>query len=458
MVAVFRRSPLLIAVILLVSPCWAQTSAAPRPPLADVLNANADYTWFLNDRFGLFIHFGLYSNAARHEWVQSREQIPGAAYRKYFDTFNPDLFDASAWARAAKAAGMKYVVLTVKHHEGFCLFDSKLTDFKITNTAFKRDLVREYVDACRAAGLRIGFYYSLIDWHHPEFTLDGTHPDRDNLAAREASAKRDMAKYREYLHGQVRELLTQYGKIDYLWFDYSYSSQDWGWSKGKGAADWNSEELIRMIHSLQPHIILNNRLGIAGGGVQTPEQYQPRVTSAPRELKLIEECHTMNGSWGYDRDNLAWKSPEMLAMVLIDAVSKGHNLLINVGPTGRGEIDPRSTERLEQLGAWMRRHERAIHGAGPSEFDAPQGCRLTQRGDRLYVHLYQWPFKAVHLDGLLGKVRYAQFLHDGSEVRSRDILPKADNESGEVPAGTVELALPTVRPDVLIPVIEVWLK
>ena len=237
-------------------------SAAPR--LDDPLNVHADYGWFLEDRFGLFIHFGLYSNAARHEWVMNHEEISPDAYRKYFETFDPDLFDAKAWARAAKAAGMKYVVLTVKHHEGFCLFDSKLTDYKITNTPFKRDLVREYVDAFRAEGLKIGFYYSLIDWHHPEFPIDGYHPMRNNLEFRKAAANRDIAKYRDYLFGQVRELLTNYGKIDYLWFDFSYANKDWGWSKGKGPADWHSEELMTLVHSRRSSRQLMN------GGISAP--------------------------------------------------------------------------------------------------------------------------------------------------------------------------------------------
>jgi alpha-L-fucosidase len=436
--------------------------AAARPPLDDTLNQNADIDWFLDGRFGLFVHFGLYAGAGRHEWVMSREKMTVEAYRKYFDHFDPDLFDARAWARTARAAGMRYAVLTTKHHEGFCLFDSQLTDYKITNTPFGRDLVREYVDACRAEGLRIGFYYSLVDWHHPGFTLDGNHPLRDDTAAREANAGRDMARYRAYLHGQVAELLTNYGTIDYMWFDYSYAHRDWGWSRGKGPGDWDSPAIVDLVHQLQPRILLNNRLDIPGGGVSTPEQYQPRAAPSAggaSPLRLVEECHTMNGSWGYDRDNLAWKSSEMLAKLLVDAVAKGNNLLLNVGPTGRGDFDPRSQERLADLGAWLQRHGRSIYGAGTAEWPAPSGCRFTRRADRLYLHLYSWPVGGIDLEGLAGRVAYAQFLHDGSEVLFSEPAPATGGSTSEAqPAGILRLRLPTVRPGVLLPVVEIFVK
>ena len=181
---------------------------------------------FRRDRFGMFIHFGLYALPARHEWVMNREFMTDEHYKKYFDHFDPDLYDPKEWARQAKAAGMKYVVLTTKHHEGFCLFDSKYTDFKATNTPFGRDLVREYVDAFRAEGLKIGFYYSLIDWHHPEFPIDNRHPMRKRPDALELNKNRDMHKYAEYMRNQVTELLTNYGEISILWFDFSYEKSN----------------------------------------------------------------------------------------------------------------------------------------------------------------------------------------------------------------------------------------
>lgn len=238
-----------------------------------------DTTWFVHDRFGLFIHFGLYALAARHEWVKSRERIGDADYQRYFDHFDPDLYDPRAWAERARTAGMKYVVLTTKHHEGFCLWDSQLTDYKSTNTPYGRDLVRPYVDAFREAGLKIGFYHSLLDWHHPDFPVDPHHPMRDHPEAPAWNEKRDVRAYAEYLLGQVRELLTGYGKIDLMWFDYSNPNDRYGSLRGKGREDWQSERLVDTVRSLQPGILVNDRLDLPPSEVDihTPEQFEPRT-------------------------------------------------------------------------------------------------------------------------------------------------------------------------------------
>ncbi|HXF64268.1 MAG TPA: alpha-L-fucosidase [Caldilineaceae bacterium] len=420
-----------------------------------------DKSWFLHDRFGLFIHWGIYALPARHEWVKNREQISDEDYQPYFDHFDPDLYDPAAWAAEAKQAGMKYFVVTTKHHDGFCLWDSALTDYKAPNTPARRDLLRPMVDAFRNEGFKVGFYHSVIDWHHPEFPLDGLHPMRENLAYREANRHRDIRKYAEYLHGQTRELLTQFGKIDIMWFDFSYSDRDWGWSKGKGKADWQSEKLLAMVRELQPHILVNDRLEI-GGDFKTPEQYQPAgrlmVDGQP---VTWEACQTLNGSWGYHRDNLDWKPAEMLIRMLVDTVSKDGNLLLNVGPNARGEFEPRAVERLRAIGAWMRLHGRAIYGCGPSEFTPPPDCRYTQRGNRLYLHLFAWPFRHVHLPGLAQRVEYAQLLNDGSEIKRRVIDPHqtAQNTTmGGLAPDTLTLELPVQQPDVAVPVIELFLK
>ena len=190
-----------------------------------------DTSWFVHDRFGMFIHWGLYSMPARHEWMRHGEQVTIEQYEVYFRHFDPDLFDPKAWARTAKNAGMKYFVITAKHHEGFCLWDSDLTDYTATKTPCGRDLLTEIVAAFRAEGLKIGLYYSLLDWHHPEFTVDGHHPMRNNAAYRERDKNRDMRKYAEYVHGQTKELLTRFGKIDIIWFDFSYPTHP---DSGKG--------------------------------------------------------------------------------------------------------------------------------------------------------------------------------------------------------------------------------
>ncbi len=414
------------------------------PPTPEPTAGKTD--WFVHDRFGLFIHWGIYALPARHEWVKNREKIPDELYQRYFNHFEPDLYDPAAWARAAKAAGMKYFVVTTKHHDGFCLWDSKLTDYKATNTPAGRDLIRPMVDAFRAEGLKVGFYHSVIDWHHPEFPVDGLHPQRDDLAFREREAGRKIEKYAEYLHGQVKELLTQYGKIDVLWFDFSYSGSDWGWSKGKGKNDWQSEKLLYLVRELMPDVVIDDRLEL-GGDVITPEQYQPREwVKVDGKPVVWEACQTLNGSWGYDRDNLDWKPVSMLLQMLIDSVSKGGNLLLNVGPTGRGEFDPRALQTLAGIGAWMRLHQRSIYGATASDLTPPPDCRFTQRGNRLYLHLFAWPFQHVHLNGLAGKVAYAQLLNDASEIRMQE------------KDGTLTLTLPIQQPDVVVPVVELFLK
>ena len=255
-----------------------------------------DTAWFRHDRFGMFIHWGLYSMPARHEWIKSYEKISEEKYEKYFRYFDPDLYDAREWARQAKAAGMKYAVMTTKHHEGFCMFDSQYTDYKCTNTPAGRDLVREYVDAFRAEGLRVGFYYSLIDWHHPDFTIDQIHPRRDDPDAQQQNQGRDMNRYAEYMRNQVTELLTNYGKIDILWFDFSYDKAPGtpDWMQGKGKDDWQAKELIDTARRLQPGIIIDNRTQLEQD-LWTPEQYQMRQW--PRhpetgELVTWEACQT----------------------------------------------------------------------------------------------------------------------------------------------------------------------
>ena len=432
--------------------------------MADVVTqmpvpTSGDTAWFTEARFGLFLHWGLYALPARHEWVKQRERIRDEDYRRYFDHFDPDRYDPAAWARLAKAAGMRYVVVTAKHHEGFCLWDSRLTDYKAPNTPAGRDLLRPLVDACRAEGLRVGFYYSLIDWHHPDFPVDGLHPQRDDEEYKAANAGRDIARYREYLHGQVRELLTGYAPVDIIWLDFSYPDRVWG---GKGRADWDSAGLVTMIRELAPQVIVNDRLDLPeSANVRTPEQYQPREWLTVDGRRVVwEACQTLTGSWGYDRDNLEWKSPELLVRLLVDSVAKGGNLLLNVGPNGRGEFEPRARETLAAIGEWTRLHGRAIYGCTASDLPPPPDCRFTQRGDRLYLHLFTWPFRHVHLDGLAGKVAYAQLLNDASEIKMREIDPDqpAQNTTMRGTPGTLTLELPIQRPPVLVPVIELFLK
>jgi alpha-L-fucosidase len=418
--------------------------------------------WWEDARFGMFIHWGLYALPARHEWVKNRERITNEQYQKYFDLFNPDLFEPKKWAKEAKAAGMKYAVLTTKHHEGFCLFDSKYTDYKATNTPAKRDLVKEFVEAFRAEGIKVGFYYSLIDWHHPDFTIDRVHPQRLDENAPESEWEkinkgRDMAKYREYLFNQVTELLTNYGKIDILWLDFSYPGKH-----GKGKDDWNSVALIKQIRKLQPGIIVDNRLNLGdyedGEDFETPEQVKPE-TLAKYRGKTWETCQTFSGSWGYYRDEHSWKSDKQLLDLLITSTANGGNLILNVGPTARGEFDYRATRALDSLSLWMHGNSRSIYNCtyAPDGFSVPEGARLTYNPQtkRLYVHLFDYPYaRQLVLKGYGGKISYAQLLHDGSEVRTVD-----KSAIDKAAAGSdIVLELPAEKPPVEVPVIELILK
>ena len=421
-----------------------------------------DTAWFTHDRFGMFIHFGLYSLPGRHEWVKYRESIPEEKYDEYFRQFNPDMYDPEEWAAQAKAAGMKYVVMTAKHHEGFCLFDTKYTDYKVTNTPYGKDIIKEYAEAFRKAGLHVGFYYSLIDWHHPDFPIDVMHPRRNDENAEELDKGRDMKKYAKYMRDQVTELLTNYGKIDVIWFDFSYNSNNWpkddvklwmqyGGFKSKN--EWESEKLIETIRKIQPDIIINNRTDI-DQDLWTPEQFQPTEwvkDEKTGELLTWEACQTFSGSWGYHRDEMTWKSPEMLINLLIDTVALGGNLIMNVGPTARGYLDSRAESALGVYAKWMKYNSRAVYGCtmAEPEFSAPGGTVLTQSTEskRLYLHLQKYPFGKISVKNLDGKVEYAQFLHDGSEILF-------DGEKD----GSVSFKLPAVKPDMVVPVIEIILK
>jgi alpha-L-fucosidase len=417
--------------------------------------------WWTHDRFGMFIHWGLYAQPARHEWVKRWERMNDKQYQPYFDMFDPDLFDARLWAKKAKEAGMKYAVLTTKHHEGFCLFDSKFTDYKATNTSAKKDLVKEFVEAFRAEGLKVGFYYSLLDWHHPDFTVDALHPlqpanDTDTAYAR-LNKGRDMAKYRQYMYNQITELLTNYGKIDIMWLDFSYPRND---GHGKGKDDWGSVELLKLIRKLQPGIVVDNRLNLEayedGADFLTPEQVKLDELNQFKG-KTWETCQTFSGSWGYFRDENTWKTNHQLLELLIGSVSHGGNLILNVGPTARGVFDLRANRALDSLSYWMKYNDKSIYACtyAPDQFNVPERTMLTYNPvtRRLYVHLLQYPPGGLTLPGYKDKVKYIQFLHDASEIRFKPPTGGAAPVTNDI-----VLDLPSVKPPHEIPVIEIVLK
>ncbi|WP_428770576.1 alpha-L-fucosidase [Treponema sp. HNW] len=386
---------------------------------------NKRTAWMMHDRFGLFIHWGLYAVPAIGEWKQSYERIPTEEYKKYFDEFDPVDYNPAEWAKAAAAAGMKYAVLTAKHHEGFCLFDSAYTDFKSTNTKCKKDLVREYVDAFRSVGLKIGLYYSLFDWHHKDYPHYGDlyHPMRDNESYKDYQYNFD--NYLAYMHNQVRELLTNYGKIDLFWFDNSY---------GKMVGEvWKSTELVIMMRSLQPDIILNNRLevnassrgsigtsnpSVFSGDFVAPEQIVPPqgICDDTGEPLPWEANCTMNNNWGYVTGTAHYKSAKVLIRKLVECVSKGGNLLVNVGPDGRGNIPEKSIKIMKRMAHWMKKYSDSLYGCGRSVFSKPEWGYYTQKGNTVYAHIFDQCIGPIPLQIPTSRIKSIHNMYDYSEV------------------------------------------
>ena len=382
--------------------------------------------WFVQARFGMFIHWGLYAVPARGEWVRSNERMPEEKYMPFFREFDPSAADPKAWVQAAKEAGMGYVILTAKHHDGFCLFDSKLTDFKSTNTPMGRDIVREFLEAGREAGLKVGLYYSLIDWHHPDFPHYGDryHPMRSDPAA--SNEERDFERYLAYMHGQVKELCTRYGRLDVLWFDFSYDQL-------RGEA-WRANELADMVRTLQPGILLNNRLEVSGEGFGSLAQGEPAPCHGdfvspermvppeglfdPQGRPLYwETCTTMNHSWGYCAGDPWYKPAPLLLKKLVECVSKGGNFLLNVGPDGNGRIPRQAMDTLKYLGQWMQINGESIRGCGPSGMEKPEWGRITRRENVLYLHIYENALGPLPLYGIPAeKIRAMRLLQDGREI------------------------------------------
>ena len=420
--------------------------------------------WFQHDRFGMFIHWGLYAIPARGEWVRSVERISAEDYEPFFREFNPVDYDPKTWAYLAKQAGMKYAVLTTKHHDGFCLFDSKLTDYKATNTPAGRDLVREFVDAFRAQGIKIGFYYSIIDWHHPDFPHygDRNHPERDNEAFK--GAKHNFDNYLEYMHGQVRELCENYGKIDIMWFDFSYDDMT--------GEKWRASELVRMVRSLQPGILLDNRLEVSGSGfgslvTANPTEYSgdfvsPEQIIPPKGIMdemgnpaVWEACITMNNNWGYCAADKNFKPASLILHKLVECVSKGGNLLLNVGPDARGCIPQESVQILLELARWMQKNGGSIYGCGYADRPKPENGRITRNGNKLYYHIYEAAIGDIPLEGLRREeVEKVRLLATGAEVKISDSWMAANYPDTVF----VNLGPSPLLPDPVDTVLEVTLK
>lgn len=346
--------------------------------------------WWHEAKFGMFIHWGLYSVIGRHEWAMEMEAIPVAEYEQLAKQFNPKPNAARDWAKLAKRAGMKYMVMTTKHHEGFCLFDTKFTDYCAPKQACGRDLVAEYVEAARAEGLRFGFYYSLMDWHHP----DGVRCAED-----EAARKRFV----EYIHGQVRELMTNYGKVDILWYDVAWPLD---------AKGWESAKMNRMVRDLQPHIIINNRSKLPED-FSTPEQHVKGEPAA----RAWEACMTMNESWGYHKADDAWKTPKQILRYLITCARDGGNYLLNIGPKPDGSIPEESVRILNAVGEWMDKYGHTIYDAERCSVTRSRFANFTRKGNTLYVHVFFWPGEGWSIGGLRTEVKSAKLLPMGKPVK-----------------------------------------
>lgn len=425
---------------------------------------NKRVEWYQDARFGMFIHWGLYAIPARGEWVRSVEQMPEEEYLPFFDEFDPVDYDPKKWAKAAKEAGMKYAVLTAKHHDGFCLYDSKLTDFKATNTKAGRDLVAEYLDAFRAEGIKVGFYYSIIDWHHPDYPHygDKIHPLRNCEA--EKDVERDFDHYLEYMHGQVKELCTQYGKIDVMWFDFSYDEMT--------GEKWKATELVNMIRSYQPDVIIDNRLEVSGEGFGSLATDEPNVYSGdfaspeqiipPHGLKdeagrnlVWEACITMNDNWGYCAKDKNFKPASMIIKKLVECVSKGGNMLLNVGPDAKGNIPEESLKILEEIGKWMKKNGNSIYGCKGSDLPKPENGRITQKGNKLYYHIMENSIGSVPLYGVgRDEIQKVRLLSDGSELKISDFWTVSNYPD----VVFVDISATPYLPDDTDTVVEVTLK
>ena len=399
------------------------SASAQEQPYYDVVMKRTQ--WWREARLGMLVEVGLYSIPARGCEVWSMEKTYDSVYTNFINEFNPSGFDAKAIARTARESGMKYVMMSVKHYDGFCLYDSKLTDFKVTKSPCKRDLFREFVDACRAEGLKIGIMYSLIDWHHPDYPVyeDLTHPRRGDYAYE--NQKRDLARYIEYMHGQIKELLTSYGKIDIIGVEYSYYKMS--------GETWKAYDLVNAIHKLQPDIIINSGFGGKYSLFNTDQEYKPYgdydvVRSIMPAKTLLDYKQrptpwelfvTMNNLRGYSRNDHNYKPASLLINTLVECTGKNGNLLLCVDLTPKGTIPEASEQSLHALGEWMKKNGSSIYGCGPAvdTLAKPDWGRYTQKGKYLYAHVLQPPLNYVMIPNYKDKYKKIRLLHDGSEIQ-----------------------------------------
>ncbi len=409
-----KTAGLLIVIMLLPVLVEAQeTSSKSLIPPARPESLN----WFREAKFGLFIHWGVYSQIGREEWARELLHIPLREYEKIAMNFNPVKYDPKEWVRLAKEAGVRYIVITTKHHDGFCIYDSSYTEFDSMKAKIQKDLLGLLVDACRQEKIPIGFYYSIMDWHHPDY-LPRRNWEKDR-PARGANFKR----YVSYMKNQLQELVVKYQPV-ILWFDGEWEHKD---------EDYEAAEIGKMLRQLKPDILINDRLFNRAPGLGdfgTPENYVPATgwRNEDGSLRLWEVCMTMNfNGWGYNHYETEFRNAPQLIRQLIEIASKGGNFLLNIGPRPDGTIQPEFVERLRQIGSWLKVNGEAIYGCQPSIFEKlPFFGRCTVKENRLYIHIMGWPTdRKITLPGLRNKVQKVYLLATGEKLafsRSEDHL------------------------------------
>ncbi|HEY8934863.1 MAG TPA: alpha-L-fucosidase [Cyclobacteriaceae bacterium] len=405
-----KSNSLLILFILLFSIGYSQAQSQYTPTPENMKSRE----WFQDARFGLFIHWGVYSILGDGEWVMNNQHIPIKAYEKLPSFFNPTQFDPKEWVAMAKASGIKYIVITSKHHDGFAMFDSKVSDYNIVKkTPYGKDVLKMLADECHAQGMKLFFYHSQLDWHHPDYFPRGN--TGGDWTGREE--KGDMNKYLDYMDSQLTELLTNYGEVAGIWFDGMWDKKD---------ADWRLEKTYSLIHKLQPAALVgsnHHRAPYAGEDFQMFEKDLPghNTTGFAPEQKIgdlpKETCETINNSWGFNLQDGSNKSRKDLIQYLVKASGYGANFLLNVGPMPNGKIQPEHVALLKQMGEWLNTYGESIYGTRGGPLSAREWGVATQKGNKVFIHILNWEDESLTIPSWGRKIKSAKLFIDKTPIK-----------------------------------------